>query len=87
MKKPSVGAPFILRHPLTVSIVDPATSITFPRTMRVPSKVKLPTMTLVGVGVRSVSFLGVKVYSVAFYADLDNPNLNVSYFDEQSTLR
>jgi len=37
-------------------------------------------MTLVGVGVRSVSFLGIKVYSVAFYADLDNPNLNVSRF-------
>jgi Chalcone isomerase like len=49
--------------------------------MRIPSKIKIPTMTLVGVGVRSVSFLSVKVYSVAFYADLYNPNLNVSHFD------
>lgn len=48
--------------------------------MSIPSKIKIPTMTLVGVGVRTVSFLGVKVYSVAFYADLDNPNLNVSRF-------
>ena len=48
--------------------------------MRIPSKIKIPTMTLVGVGVRSVSFLGVKVYSVAFYADLDNPTLKVSSF-------
>jgi hypothetical protein len=36
-------------------------------------------MTLVGVGVRTVSFLGIQVYSVAFYADLENPNLNVSH--------
>jgi len=25
-----------------------------------------------------VSFLGIKVYSVGFYADLANPNLNVT---------
>lgn len=47
--------------------------------MRVPSKIKVPPLTLVGVGVRRVSFLGVKVYSIAFYADLNNPKLVVSY--------
>ncbi|KAL4071668.1 chalcone-flavanone isomerase-domain-containing protein [Scleroderma yunnanense] len=56
---------------------DPATSITFPKTLRIPSKFPLPTFTLVGVGVRTVSFLGLKVYSVGFYADLSNPKLNI----------
>ena len=32
-------------------------------------------MSLVGVGVRTVSFLIMKVYSVGFYADLNNPHL------------
>ncbi|KAF8887976.1 chalcone-flavanone isomerase-domain-containing protein [Gymnopilus junonius] len=59
-------------------LVDPATSIPFPKVMRVPSKVMIPPLTLVGVGVRTVSFLGVKVYSVAFYADLNDPNLKIS---------
>jgi hypothetical protein len=58
--------------------VDPATSITFPKTMRIPSNIGIPPLTLVGVGVRTVSFLGIKVYSVGFYVDLDNPNLKVS---------
>ncbi|KIM48355.1 hypothetical protein M413DRAFT_440083 [Hebeloma cylindrosporum] len=57
------------------TIVDPATSIAFPKVMRVPSKIKVPPLTLVGVGVRKVSFMRVKVYSIAFYADLNNPNL------------
>ncbi|KAG5648211.1 hypothetical protein DXG03_006166 [Asterophora parasitica] len=35
-------------------------------------------MTLVGCGVRTVSFLGIKVYSVGFYADLNNPDLKIS---------
>ncbi|KAF5377510.1 hypothetical protein D9615_005139 [Tricholomella constricta] len=60
------------------TIVDPATSIEFPTTLRIPSKVKIPTMTLVGFGVRTVSLLGMKVYSVGFYADLENPNLKIS---------
>jgi len=38
----------------------------------------LPTFTLVGLGVRTVSFLGIKVYSIGFYADLQNPELNLS---------
>lgn len=58
-------------------IVDPATSIEFPKTLRIPSKTILPPFSLIGVGVRTVSFLKVKVYSVAFYADLTNPNLKV----------
>ncbi|CAL1696396.1 unnamed protein product [Somion occarium] len=57
---------------------DPATAITFPNKLRIQSKTPLPTFTLVGVGVRTVSFIGLKVYSIGFYADLDNPNLNIS---------
>ncbi|EIN13636.1 hypothetical protein PUNSTDRAFT_129311 [Punctularia strigosozonata HHB-11173 SS5] len=56
---------------------DPATSIEFPRTIVVQSKTPLPPFQLVGLGVRTVSFLGIKVYSVAFYADLANPRLNI----------
>jgi Chalcone isomerase like len=59
--------------------VDPDTSITFPKTLHIPSKASLPPFTLVGVGVRTVSFLGIKVYSIGLYADLGNPNLNVRY--------
>ena len=58
-------------------IVDPSTSITFPKTMHIPSRVPIPDLSLIGVGVRTVSFLGIKVYSVAFYADLNNPVLQV----------
>ncbi|KAH6917550.1 chalcone-flavanone isomerase-domain-containing protein [Coprinopsis sp. MPI-PUGE-AT-0042] len=58
-------------------VVDPATSIEFPKTITVPAKTKIPPLSLVGLGVRTVSFLGIKVYSVGFYADLDNPNLKV----------
>jgi hypothetical protein len=44
-----------------------------------PDNLKLSSpLTLVGVGVRTVSFLGIRVYSVGFYADLDNPNLKAS---------
>jgi len=57
--------------------VDTATSIAFPKTLDVPAKVKIPTLSLVGLGVRTVSFLGIKVYSVGFYADLNDPNLKV----------
>lgn len=51
---------------------DPATGIEFPETLVIPSRVRLPPFQLVGLGVRTVSFLGIKVYSVAFYADLTN---------------
>ena len=57
--------------------VDPETNIAFPKTMHIESKVRIPDMTLLGVGVRKVSFLKVKVYSIGFYADLSNPNLKV----------
>ncbi|KAI0670172.1 chalcone-flavanone isomerase-domain-containing protein [Trametes maxima] len=57
--------------------VDPATSIAFPATLKIQSKTPLPSFTLLGVGVRTVSFLGIKVYSVGFYADLANPNLAI----------
>jgi hypothetical protein len=59
--------------------VDKATSIAFPKTLRINSKVPLPDFTLVGVGVRTVSFLGIQVYSVGFYADLANPKLKVGF--------
>ncbi|KAI0322308.1 chalcone-flavanone isomerase-domain-containing protein [Amylostereum chailletii] len=62
-----------LDHP-----VDPDTSIEFPKHLRIQSKVPFPAFTLLGVGVRTVSFLGIKVYSVGFYADLSNPNLKIS---------
>ncbi|KAI0359101.1 hypothetical protein OH77DRAFT_1395910 [Trametes cingulata] len=58
-------------------LVDPATSIAFPKTLKIQSKTPLPTFTLMGVGVRTVSFLGIKVYSVGFYADLSNPDLAI----------
>ena len=58
--------------------VDPATSIEFPTTLRIPFKGSLPEFTLIGVGVRTVSFLKIKVYSAAFYADLTSPNLKVT---------
>lgn len=57
--------------------VDPETGIEFPETLVIPSRVRLPPFTLVGVGVRRVSFIGIKVYSVGFYADLSNPSLKV----------
>ncbi|KAI0297545.1 hypothetical protein B0F90DRAFT_1811039 [Multifurca ochricompacta] len=57
--------------------IDPATSIEFPTILQIPSKGALPEFTLIGVGVRVVSFLKIKVYSVAFYADLSNPNLKI----------
>ncbi|KAF9498068.1 hypothetical protein BDN71DRAFT_1428989 [Pleurotus eryngii] len=40
---------------------DPATGIQFPNSLQVPSKIKLPELTLLGVGVRKVSFLGIKI--------------------------
>ena len=58
-------------------IVDPNTSIPFPKTIHVPSRSPIPDLSLIGVGVRTVSFLRIKVYSVAFYADLNNPALQV----------
>ncbi|KAL1739026.1 chalcone isomerase [Schizophyllum fasciatum] len=57
--------------------LDPETNITFPKTMHIESKVRIPDMTLLGVGVRKVSFLKVKVYSIGFYADLSNPDLKI----------
>ncbi|EGO02734.1 hypothetical protein SERLA73DRAFT_130997 [Serpula lacrymans var. lacrymans S7.3] len=57
--------------------IDPATSISFPKTLQIPSKYPLPKFSLVGVGVRTVSFLRMNVYSVGFYADLANPDLNI----------
>jgi hypothetical protein len=57
--------------------VDPSTSIAFPKTIQVPAKVPIPPLTLLGVGVRSVTFIGIKVYSAGLYVDLNNPNLHV----------
>jgi hypothetical protein len=57
--------------------VDEDTSVAFPKVLKVQSRTPLPAFTLVGVGVRTVSFLGIRVYSVGFYADLANPRLKV----------
>lgn len=61
------------------ALVDPATSIAFPTTLKIQSKTPLPTFTLMGVGARTVSFLGIKVYSVGFYADLSNSTIAVRW--------
>ncbi|KAG9014027.1 hypothetical protein FRB94_000224 [Tulasnella sp. JGI-2019a] len=53
------------------TIVDPATSIAFPTTLRFPSP-HTPPVTLIGVGVRTVSFLKIQVYAVGFYADVSD---------------
>lgn len=49
-------------------IVDNATSIQFPQTLR-PLALSNTALTLVGLGVRTVSFLRVKVYSAGFYVE------------------
>lgn len=54
---------------------DPATDVEFPKTLKLPGT---PELTLLGLGVRTVSFLGIRVYSVGFYADLNRPDLRVS---------
>lgn len=60
-------------------LVDPDTKLEFPQTLVIPSRIRLPPFTLVGLGVRKVSFIGIKVYSVGFYADLSNPDLKVCW--------
>ncbi|KIY51335.1 hypothetical protein FISHEDRAFT_37173, partial [Fistulina hepatica ATCC 64428] len=58
----------------------------FPERLRIPSKAHLPEVTLLGAGVRKVSFLRVKVYSIGFYADLNNPRIKaVSQFTSDMT--
>jgi hypothetical protein len=48
--------------------VDPSTSLPFPISLSPPSlPASSPALALVGLGVRTVSFLKVKVYSVGFY--------------------
>lgn len=49
-------------------LVDPDTQIPFP--IRLPlTSLSSPNLSLVGLGVRKVSFLRVKVYSVGFYLE------------------
>ena len=48
------------------SLVEPETSVAFPHTIQPPS---CPPLMLIGLGVRKVSFLKIKVYVVGFYAD------------------
>ncbi|KAI6014167.1 chalcone-flavanone isomerase-domain-containing protein [Pisolithus marmoratus] len=57
--------------------IDPGTSIAFPKTLRIPSKFPLPKFSLIGVGTRTVSLFGFKVYSVGFYVDLNDPKLQI----------
>ncbi|OWZ80772.1 hypothetical protein C365_00597 [Cryptococcus neoformans Bt85] len=52
-------------HPQPVFRVDPETSIEFP--LSLPLATPSPPLTLVGLGVRKVSFLKIKVYSAGFY--------------------
>ncbi|KAF8213421.1 chalcone-flavanone isomerase-domain-containing protein [Mycena galopus ATCC 62051] len=60
------------------SVVDPDSGITFPRTIRVPGQFKSGPLELIGLGVRTVSFLGIQVYSIGFYADLTSPTLKIT---------
>ncbi|KAI6003210.1 chalcone-flavanone isomerase-domain-containing protein [Pisolithus orientalis] len=76
--KVHLEAPQAVQQQLDEEIeIDPGTSIAFPKTLQIPSKFPLPKFSLVGVGTRTVSFIGIKVYSVGFYADLNDPKLNV----------
>jgi hypothetical protein len=61
--KPMLGGSL---RPLNAS-VDPETSIPFPSHLSLTTPA--PNLTLVGLGVRKVSFLRVKVYSAGFYLD------------------
>ena len=84
----SVCKPYLAFLPCAdrLEVVDPETNIAFPKTMHIESKVRIPDMTLLGVGVRKVSFLKVKVYSIGFYADLSNPNLKVCWLHTSLTI-
>ncbi|KAF8559343.1 hypothetical protein OG21DRAFT_1503250 [Imleria badia] len=64
-------------------VVDPATSVEFPKQLRVPSKFPQLPLSLLGVGVRTVSFLGINVYSVGFYADLTKLKIPISASPEE----
>ncbi|KAI6013059.1 chalcone-flavanone isomerase-domain-containing protein [Pisolithus microcarpus] len=76
--KVHLEAPQVVRQPDGEEFeIDPGTSVAFPKTLQIPSKFPLPKLSLVGVGTRTVSFLGLKVYSVGFYADLNDPKLTV----------
>ncbi|KAI6037863.1 chalcone-flavanone isomerase-domain-containing protein [Pisolithus marmoratus] len=59
--------------------IDPGTSTAFPKTLRTPSKFPLQKFSLVGVGTRTVSLFGFKVYSVGFYVDLNDQKLKVNH--------
>ncbi|KAF8140008.1 chalcone-flavanone isomerase-domain-containing protein [Boletus edulis] len=74
------SSPIHLDAPHTTSqdvVVDPATSVEFPKELRVPSRFPSLPHSLLGVGVRTVSFLGINVYSVGFYADLASLKLKI----------
>lgn len=59
----------VLNDPPNRSILDPSTQLEFPAELE-PQNLKLTEpMRLVGLGVRTVSFLAVKVYVAGFYAD------------------
>jgi hypothetical protein len=55
---------------------DPATDVVFPTTLELPGT---PKLSLLGLGVRTVSFLRIKVYSVGFYADLRQAGFTVGH--------
>ncbi|KAF8710922.1 Chalcone isomerase like, partial [Rhizoctonia solani] len=60
--------------PTETEKLDPATSISFPTILQLDGE---PKMTLLGLGVRRVSFLGINVYSVGFYADLSKVDAKI----------
>ena len=51
---------------------DPASDVEFPLTLTPESAPPGTQLTLVGLGVRTVSFLGIQVYSVGLYVDMNH---------------
>jgi len=72
-------------EPLSEGVrIDPSTSLELPSVLRLTST---PPLTLLGLGVRTVSFLRVKVYVVGFYADLSNVDMKTLRSLEDSEKR
>ncbi|KAG8911314.1 hypothetical protein FRC00_006716 [Tulasnella sp. 408] len=59
------------------TIAEPASGVEFPKVITFKSPQTLP-LTLLGVGIRTVSFLKMQVYAVGFYADLTRVDFQAS---------
>ncbi|KAG8911300.1 hypothetical protein FRC00_006740 [Tulasnella sp. 408] len=70
------------------TIAEPASGVEFPKVITFKSPQTLP-LTLLGVGIRTVSFLKMQVYAVGFYADLTRVDFQASAYlcDARRVLR